>query len=803
MSFFGEGGLKDEGGMVDEVSGNEVPVGGTKEGVRDDIPANVSEGEFIFPADVVRFVGLDKLMQIRQDAKMGLKKMDAMGQMGNSDEATMDDDMPFSMADLVVVGGKGEPMELAGGGFIPVEDYTVVQDMIADRSDKAAAIDKDKAMSDMIADNTTKSAVIEKAEPEEEVQNFEHGGVPHKKLTFTDLMGGNEPILVLFVNEAGDKLMIPLVNGAPLFPIPPGYTQYIEPEIVDGEEVSPEDAETNAIIAAVNPPRREKEYDPMEGVDTTPVDWMNPELNGQEFLDLVKSKNTYGPLRTGVEAVFSFIPVVGWLGKMALRDSDKTILEAINARAKLGQFSTPDLQKYALSTATAVEKAGTSIIGKAIELAGSLFGKTEEETSAAIQLQNILDKTAGDKTSSNAVITNENGSVLVNPVLVDKLGNAITGDEGGQLEGEGNSTIPAERAAQVRGTNNPKLSGGVDPFAPIANTVLDFKNPNVAGDYSGDVVNSKYAGKDALPYYTSGVGVIDRTNTDFVNPENAKFRAGQLQDRRISGTLTNENKYKKQGKDTNRLEYGGPVSGGVELQDMLTGDSTILSKTSDSLRNIFGDTNPNLGTGYSLQPAATAKTEIATTQTTDTDLGKFSGSPRSSTTDLESTQENNKMGTLEKWFSTIVGGVKSAVSKIPGQSIDYAGNPIVTTDDDDGGSSSGVIQQPQAPGGGMGTGSGGQSSTVGQMTTPSYTQSTTSSGDNSSGSGTGQGFIDRSTASYVAPTPTPVKKETMDQKIKRIKSGGAGGFSKGGLASMPKTKKKTKTTNKRGLAARK
>ena len=41
MSFFGEGGLKDEGGMVDEISGNEVPVGGTKEGVRDDIPANV------------------------------------------------------------------------------------------------------------------------------------------------------------------------------------------------------------------------------------------------------------------------------------------------------------------------------------------------------------------------------------------------------------------------------------------------------------------------------------------------------------------------------------------------------------------------------------------------------------------------------------------------------------------------------------------------------------------------------------------------------------------------------------------
>ena len=61
MSMFNEGGLFDEGGEVDEESGNEVPIGGTKEGVRDDIPAMLSEGEFVFPADVVRYIGLEKL----------------------------------------------------------------------------------------------------------------------------------------------------------------------------------------------------------------------------------------------------------------------------------------------------------------------------------------------------------------------------------------------------------------------------------------------------------------------------------------------------------------------------------------------------------------------------------------------------------------------------------------------------------------------------------------------------------------------------------------------------------------------
>ena len=100
MEMFEQGGLKDEGGMVDEVSGNDVPPGSTREEVRDDIPAQLSEGEFVFPADVVRYIGLEKLMMLRQQAKQGLKQMEAMGQMGNADEATMPDDLPFKETDL-------------------------------------------------------------------------------------------------------------------------------------------------------------------------------------------------------------------------------------------------------------------------------------------------------------------------------------------------------------------------------------------------------------------------------------------------------------------------------------------------------------------------------------------------------------------------------------------------------------------------------------------------------------------------------------------------------------------------------
>jgi hypothetical protein len=114
---FEEGGLMEEGGMVDEESGNEVPPGSLREEVRDDIPAQLSEGEFVFPADVVRYIGLEKLMMMRQEAKQGLAQMEAMGQMGNGDEAVVEDNLPFDMYDLDVEDEKEYNMQQ--GGYVP------------------------------------------------------------------------------------------------------------------------------------------------------------------------------------------------------------------------------------------------------------------------------------------------------------------------------------------------------------------------------------------------------------------------------------------------------------------------------------------------------------------------------------------------------------------------------------------------------------------------------------------------------------------------------------------------------------
>lgn len=143
-----EGGMLQEGGTVDPVSGNEVPIGSMQEEVRDDVPAQLSEGEFVIPADVVRFIGLERLMKMRQAAKEGLKKMEAMGQMSNADEATEEDDGEFEsevddiMGELEVEKTTGEYPEgeekeseekkMAVGGAVTSEMNTLLKKKVSD-----------------------------------------------------------------------------------------------------------------------------------------------------------------------------------------------------------------------------------------------------------------------------------------------------------------------------------------------------------------------------------------------------------------------------------------------------------------------------------------------------------------------------------------------------------------------------------------------------------------------------------------------------------------------------------------------
>jgi hypothetical protein len=82
MSLFEEGGMKDDGLDRDPVSGNEIPPGSLAKEVRDDIPAQLSDGEYVVPADVVQYYGVKFFEDLRMEAKSGLAQMEATGRIG-------------------------------------------------------------------------------------------------------------------------------------------------------------------------------------------------------------------------------------------------------------------------------------------------------------------------------------------------------------------------------------------------------------------------------------------------------------------------------------------------------------------------------------------------------------------------------------------------------------------------------------------------------------------------------------------------------------------------------------------------
>ena len=141
-----EGGIADDGMTREPVTGNEIPPGSMASEVRDDIPAQLSEGEYIVPADVVRFFGVRFFEDLRNQAKQGLAEMDADGRIGGTpvdaqgvpvegqDEELSPEEQQMLMEALGASGGAG----MAYGGMVgnqplsnPYQDQATMYQMPA------------------------------------------------------------------------------------------------------------------------------------------------------------------------------------------------------------------------------------------------------------------------------------------------------------------------------------------------------------------------------------------------------------------------------------------------------------------------------------------------------------------------------------------------------------------------------------------------------------------------------------------------------------------------------------------------
>lgn len=214
LEMFGDIGMAKSRAKKDPVSGNEIPKASTAEEVRDDIPARLSEGEFVLPADVVRYHGLEKLMNLRQEAKQGINTMDKMGQLGNADEATMPDDLPFDINDI----------EMQEGGFVnPTGTYQVPSNIATTPSYFQNYAQTTAPFTPFVPPKQTAIPPIAPVTPPKTTGPTFQTLIPSE---------GQRPVTKEYRNAAGQKLFIPFINNKPIYPIPEGYTEYKEEEAV-------------------------------------------------------------------------------------------------------------------------------------------------------------------------------------------------------------------------------------------------------------------------------------------------------------------------------------------------------------------------------------------------------------------------------------------------------------------------------------------------------------------------------------------------------------------------------------------
>jgi hypothetical protein len=360
MELFEDGGLMQEGGTVDPVSGNDVPVGSTQEEVRDDIPAQLSEGEFVFPADVVRFYGLEKLMEMRQRAKAGLQMMEDMGQMGNSEEATLPDDIPFDLEDLDIEDEMGDnnAMEMQVGGFVQPQGLTGIQ------STQPSQFQNYQPQYVPYQAPVVNAAY--QPPQQQTVPTIPSGQLPQAE-QFLQAPQPGEQDLRKYVNDEGQVRMIPFVNDQPVYPIPQGFYP---------EEEKP--AEEEAPTAVTTETARVREGGGRDDASTQGATMsfggsINPETGLVD--NAITANLSYSGIPGGLMGVGSAAAgILGFGDGVSLKENQTATIDSATMGNTTITFDADTFNSLNKNTVTSAERAEVKSI---METVGKVLGKSK------------------------------------------------------------------------------------------------------------------------------------------------------------------------------------------------------------------------------------------------------------------------------------------------------------------------------------------------------------------------------------------------------------------------------------------
>ena len=350
---------------IDPVSGNEVPIGSTAAEVRDDIPAQLSEGEYVVPADVVRYYGVKFFEELRAKAKFGYQDMSENGRIGGEPSDEPDMDMMFDVSELEVE-DDGKPMAMADGGY--------------------ALSPGDEGYESMGA-----------------------LGLGSTGITAGYESSGSAPTVEVrtYVNEAGHSIYITFINGSPQTSIPPGYT--IQEEVVEEAPASAAQPEPQVVTSGGGSSSR-----PMRAPD--PIKYK--ELTTEEIANMLEDQSSAKSTAIAFGAG-AINPLLGLFVKGAMMHSARSLEKEIERRIASEEYAG---DKGVLEDMLKASKDGKPGLIKKIygAVVKAFVPETDEE---AVALQKAIAMEAGEVYDFEGDITGDAispGDPAVTGMDVDK-----------------------------------------------------------------------------------------------------------------------------------------------------------------------------------------------------------------------------------------------------------------------------------------------------------------------------------------------------------------------------------------------
>ena len=223
-------GLKDEGGMIDEASGNEVPNGALKEEVRDDQAAMLSPGEFVIPAYAVRYIGVERLVKLLREAKQGMEQLDDIGLTGepNADDAGLETAMlPSDMQEgegsaAFAVGGLQQPTGVYGANLNRPTQQQFGQQQFGQQQ-FAAPTQQQFAQPAAFAPSAVLPSPLSAPQYKPTVPIKTDKKFTYPDLSYTPGPTGGGLGVAEYVGPDGKSIFVTTVGGKPLSTIPPGF----------------------------------------------------------------------------------------------------------------------------------------------------------------------------------------------------------------------------------------------------------------------------------------------------------------------------------------------------------------------------------------------------------------------------------------------------------------------------------------------------------------------------------------------------------------------------------------------------